>query len=331
MKAVQFQESGLSNLRVVEVERPRPGSHDVLLQVVEAGVNPIDYYVVSSLNVRPMPHVPGAEFAGVVVEVGDHVSDFKPGDRVVVYNRVFDGSCDMCLSSMEHLCRNGGIMSVVTNGGWAEYVAVPGKNLVKIPGIGWETAASLPVSALTAYHALMSAGLRPGNVVVVFGASGNTGQFAVQLAKMMGAEVIAVTGKDWVRELGADYVVAVNEAVGEVGKLTGGRMADVVIDPLGQETWATSIGVVGRRGKWITFGQLTGGEVTLSIPRLYSSEVWVMGSTGGTRKELNELAKLSHKLKVRVDKEYGIDDARSALDRLFSKQRNGRVMLRIGM
>ncbi len=64
MKVVQFQESGLDNLKVVETERPRLGSHDVLLQVMEAGVNPIDYYVVSSINVRPMPHVPGAEFAG---------------------------------------------------------------------------------------------------------------------------------------------------------------------------------------------------------------------------------------------------------------------------
>lgn len=328
MKAVVYDRNGLENIRVVELDKPRPGPHEVLVRVVEAGVNPIDYYEVVSIPVKPIPHIPGTEFAGIVEEVGDGVTLVKPGDRVVVYPRIFDGTCDLCLASMEHLCRNGGIIGVVTNGGWAEYVTLPERNLVKFSGDNWDIAASLPVAALTAYHALKRAGLRAGETLVVFGASGNTGQFAVQLGKIMGARVVAVTGKAWVKELGADYVVSANEARDLVARVTDGKMADVVIDPLGQATWSISLRLVGRGGRWVTFGQLTGGDVSLNISQIYSGEISLVGSTGGTRRELMELVGIMDRLKVRVDKVFSINEAKEALVRLFSRERNGRVMLR---
>jgi len=197
MKALVFDKSGLDNLRVREVPTPLLGPHDVLVKVKLAGVNPIDYAVVQLIPVQPMPHIPGAEVYGEVEDVGEHVKGVKKGDRVVVYNRLFDGSCDICLSGREMVCRNGGIMSVVTNGGFAEYMAVPEKNLVKVD-LPPELSASLPVAALTSYHALKEAEVKPLDYVVVFGASGNTGAFAIQLAKKMGARVIAVSSKPWV-------------------------------------------------------------------------------------------------------------------------------------
>jgi NADPH:quinone reductase and related Zn-dependent oxidoreductases len=111
MRAVVFERNDLNDLRLVELSRPKPGPHEVLIKVVESGVNPVDYYTVTSIRVKPIPHIPGAEFAGIVEEVGEHVTGFEPGDRVVVYGRVFDGTCDLCLASMEHLCRNGGIVA----------------------------------------------------------------------------------------------------------------------------------------------------------------------------------------------------------------------------
>ena len=232
MKALVFDRSGLDNLRVADVQVPELGPHDVLVRVKLAGVNPIDYFVVQSLPVKPMPHIPGAEVYGEVAKVGSHVKGIEVGASVVVYNRVFDGSCDMCLEGREMLCRNGGIMSVVTNGGFAEYMIAPEKNLIMVD-LPPEIAASLPVSALTSYHALREAGVKPMDYVVVFGASGNTGQFAAQLAKKMGARVIAVSSKAWVREF-ADHVVNYGEAQEKVKELTGGRMADVVIKKNGQ-------------------------------------------------------------------------------------------------
>ena len=332
MRAAVFERSGLDNLQVSELPKPKPGPREVLVRVVESGVNPIDYYTVTSLRVKPIPHIPGAEFAGIVEEVGEHVEGFSPGDRVVVYGRVFDGTCDMCLASMEHLCRNGGIVGVVTNGGWAEYATVPSVNLVKLPqNVDWVLAASLPVAALTSYHALRLAGVKPGELVVVMGASGNTGQFAVQLAKLMGATVVAVSRKGWVKELGADYVTTADKVIDLVGQVSEGKMADVVVDPLGKETWSISLRLLGRRGRLVTFGQLTGGDVQLTIGQLYGIEASVIGSTGGTRRELLDLVKMasSGKLKVKVYREYGLGEVQEALKALVSRDRDGRVMLRI--
>ena len=106
-----------------------------MIKVKVAGVNPIDNVAVSGSlpDLRPMPHIPGAEFSGTVDEIGNEVDGLEKGDRVVVYGKVFDGKCDMCLSGLEMICRNGGVVGVITNGGFAEYIVVPQRNVFKIP------------------------------------------------------------------------------------------------------------------------------------------------------------------------------------------------------
>jgi D-arabinose 1-dehydrogenase-like Zn-dependent alcohol dehydrogenase len=99
-----------------------------------AGVNPIYFRAVSGgVDVKPLPHIPGAELSGVVKRIGNHVTNIKECDRDIVYSRVFDGTCDLCLNQSEMLCKNGGIIGVVTNGGFAEYISVPDRNVFKIP------------------------------------------------------------------------------------------------------------------------------------------------------------------------------------------------------
>jgi NADPH:quinone reductase-like Zn-dependent oxidoreductase len=116
-----------------------------------------------------------------------------------------------------------------------------------------------------------------------------------------------------------------------VEKATDGRMADVVVDPLGERTWSVSVSLLGRGGRWVTFGQLTGGEVKIQLSLLYSNQFKLIGSTGGTRRELLELVNIMGKLKVKVDKYYELSEAREALTRLFSTQRNGRIMIKISV
>jgi len=331
LRALLFERFGVENLRVVEVETPRPGPHDVLVRVEAASVNPIDYATVTGAwSARPMPHIPGVEFAGFVEAVGDHVSGLKPGDRVTIYKNLFDGSCDMCLSGQEMFCRAGGTIGVDSNGGYAEYALVPARNAMPVGDrVSWELAASLPIGALTAYHALRLAGVSPGELVVVVGASGNTGMFAVQLAKMMGARVVAITSKQWLRDLGADEVVDVDNAKPVIERITGGSMADVVVDPLGSETMSKSIKLLGINGRIVTFGALTGGELRLSIREIYSKQIRLIGATGGTRKELQDLIKLANegKLKVKVWRKYSLDQGVEALSNLFSRERDGRIMI----
>ena len=111
MKAAIFEKPGLENLKIKhDVEQPKITDHDVLIRVKMAGVNPIDHITVSGTRgIKPLPHIPGAETSGVIEKIGQHVTRLKEGDRVIVYNRVFDGTCDMCLNGDEMLCRNGGL------------------------------------------------------------------------------------------------------------------------------------------------------------------------------------------------------------------------------
>jgi NADPH:quinone reductase-like Zn-dependent oxidoreductase len=337
MKAAVFETPGLENLRVIDnVEEPQINDHDVLIQVKVAGVNPIDHFVASGTlpRVYPLPHIPGAESSGIVEELGNHVnnSEIKKGDRVVVHNKVFDGTCDMCLGGLDMLCRNGGLIGAITNGGFAEYISVPERNVFKIPdNLDWDVAASLPVTSLTPYHALKEASLKLNEYLLVFGASGNTGMIAVQLGKKMGAKIIAVSKDDWIKtEFGADYVISDYDKVAEnVKEITQGKMADVVINSLGVGTWDSSFASVGVNGRWVAFGGLTGADVKLNVQSLYSKQIKLIGSTGGTRKEMQELIDISPKLKVRVWKKYDLENVKEALQALFAKERDGRILLDI--
>jgi NADPH:quinone reductase-like Zn-dependent oxidoreductase len=337
MKAAIFEAPGLENLKVIDnAEEPRISDHDVLIKVKVAGINPIDHIVASGSlpKVDPVPHIPGAESSGIIEELGSHVnnSQLKKGDRVVIHNKVFDGTCDMCLKGLDMLCRNGGLIGAITNGGFAEYISVPERNVFKIPDdLDWDLAASLPVTSLTPYHALNEASLRINEYLLVFGASGNTGMIAVQLGKKMGAKVIAVSKDNWIKsEFGADYIISDYDKVAEnVKEITQGKMADVVLNSLGVETWDSSFASVGINGRWVAFGGLTGADVKLNVQSLYSKQIKLIGSTGGSRKEMQELIDISPKLKVRVWKKFELENVKEALQALFAKERDGRILLNI--
>ncbi len=296
MKAAIFETPGLDNLKVIDnAEDPKIKDHDILIKVKTVGVNPIDHFVVSGMlpKIVPLPHIPGAELSGIVEQVGSHVSDdnIKVGDRVVVHNKVFD-DCDMCLNGLDMICRYGGLIGAITNGGFAEYISVPERNVFKVPDdLNWDVAASLPVTSLTPYYALNKASVKLNEYLLVFGTSGNTGMIAVQLGKKMGAKVIAVSRDDWIKtDFGADYVINdYGKVVDQVKEITQGKMADVVMNSLGVGTWDSSVSSVGINGRWVAFGGLTGADVKLNVQSLYTKQIKLIGSTGGTRKELRDL------------------------------------------
>ena len=335
MKAAIFETPGLENLKVIDnAEEPRISDYDVLIKVKVAGVNPIDHIVASGSlpKVDPVPHIPGAESSGIIEELGSYVnnSQLKKGDRVVVHNKVFDGTCDMCLDGLDMLCRNGGLIGAITNGGFAEYISVPERNVFKIPdNLDWDVAASLPVTSLTPYHALNEASLKINEYLLVFGASGSTGMIAVQLGKKMGAKVIAVSKDDWIKsEFGADHIISDYDKVAEnVKEITQGKMADVVLNSLGVGTWDSSFASIGVNGRWVAFGGLTGADVKLNVQSLYSKQIKLIGSTGGTRKEMQEIIDISPKLKVRIWKKFDLENVKEALQALFAKERDGRILL----
>jgi NADPH:quinone reductase-like Zn-dependent oxidoreductase len=361
VKSAVFEKQGFENLEIKDVQNPEVMDYDVLIKVISAGVNPIDYYVISGyrtieqkkegqkltqkapqtteLPVTPIPHIPGAEFAGIVERTGSRVRSIKKGDRVTIYNRIFDNTCDMCVGGNEMLCRTGGIISVVNNGGFSEYVSISETNVFKIPdNIDWNTAVSLPVSGLTAFHALKEAQLKINDSLLIFGASGNTGMIAVQLGKRMGSKVIAVSTKKWVKdEYGADYLITdYNNVINKVKEITNGKMADIVLNSLGKNTWKDSFSSIGINGRWISFGTMTGNKVELNIQELYSKQLKLIGSNGGNREEFRELIdyiaysnKIDHALKIKVWKRFNLENIEQAFEALIDVKRDGRVILDI--
>jgi NADPH:quinone reductase-like Zn-dependent oxidoreductase len=224
------------------------------------------------------------------------------------------------------------IIGVNTNGGFAEYISASERNVFKIQDdVQWDVAASLATTTLTPYHALRETSLKLNEFLVIFGASGNTRTMAAQFGKKMGARVIAVSKNNWIKtDFGADYVISdYDKVVEQVKDITQGKMADVVLNSLGVNTWENSFSCVGVNGRWVTFGFLTGAEVKLNVQSLYSKQIKLIGSTGSTRKEFREVIDMSRELKVRVWKRFKLEDAKEALQALFAKERDGRILLDI--
>ncbi|EQB69228.1 MAG: alcohol dehydrogenase [Thermoplasmatales archaeon Gpl] len=230
---------------------------------------------------------------------------------------------DICISGREYLCSNGGIYGVVSNGGFAETLLIKEENLYMVPDtISDEVAVSFPIAAMTPYHALKEAGARAGQTLMVYGAAGNTGIFAIQLANMMGLNVFAVSSKAYLDEYGARETFPAE-------KIPEDFKADIVINPLGGELFSKSLTHVQRRGKLITFGVMNGRDTTIDIGRIYTNEISIIGSTGGSRQDMRELIDLAsgRKLKVKTDKIFQFDQLKDALV-YFGKPRDGRVLIR---
>jgi D-arabinose 1-dehydrogenase-like Zn-dependent alcohol dehydrogenase len=322
LKALTFEKNDIEDLKYSEVEKPKIKDNEVLLKVVKAGVTQLDYMTITSMKVNPVPHIPGSEFAGIVEEIGDNVQDIKEGDKVAVYTRTFDSSCKYCKEGLEMLCKSGKRIGIDENGGYAEYVKVVAKNVIKAD-LDWNIMPALSISALASYHALKSANIQRGDIVVVFGSSGNAGIFASQLAEIMGARVIPVSNNE------INGTVRYDNVEEEVKNVSDGEMADIVINPLGSKYWDLGVKVLKQGGKMVFFGTLTGSKVTIDLSQAYLKHLSFIGTVRGTFKEFKELTEICKKCKPLVWKEFPLEEGKEALLSLFSRERKGRILISI--
>jgi alcohol dehydrogenase len=322
MRAALVEKFGVENIKIKEVSTPNKERGFIRVKVKTAGINPIDYNVIAGkilYNLNPMPHIPGSEIFGEVAADSEH---FKRGERVIVYNRIYDGTCDYCVSGKEYLCPSGGIYGVISNGGYAEEISIKEENVIRIPdNMAENVAVSLPIAALTPYHALRKAKARAGQSLLVYGASGNTGLFSLQLGKIMGMETYAVSSKNYLNNYGAKKTFEINHIPEDF-------KADMIINPLGGNLFSDSLNHVETGGSLITFGVQNGRDSTLDLGNIYTREINIIGTTGGSRKDIRDLIKLSetNQLRVNVDKIFPFDQLVEALKH-FAQQRDGRVLL----
>lgn len=339
MKAVRLHAyGGPEVLRYEDVPDPKPRKDQVLVRVRACAMNHLDLWVRKGTTKSPLPHIPGSDIAGEVVEMGEYVSGFKAGQRVLLAPMSFCNQCEHCSAGVQNLCSGFTVLGNGVDGGDCELIAVPPVNVIPIPGsLSFEEAASVPLVFLTAYHMLTGrASLRPGQTVLILGANSGVGIAAIQLAKLFNATVIATAGNEAKIEkamaLGADYVINhyVHKISDEVKKITDRQGVDIVVEHVGAATWDESIKSLKMGGTLVTCGATTGPEAKIDLRFLYSKQFKLLGSYMGTMGELHEVLKLVFrgKLKPIVDRSFRLQDARAAHDYMDRSEMFGKIVLK---
>jgi len=342
MKAVRFhRHGGPEVLQYEEAPDPKPNAEEALVRVKACALNHLDLWARNGLPnvVIPMPHISGSDISGVVEWVPEEETVFKKGDEVIVNPGLGCGRCDRCLSGKDDQCREYTIIGYGLDGGYAELVKVRRTHLIRKPArMGFEEAASFPLVFETAYHMLVTkARTGPGDTVLVLASNSGVGSAAVQIAKLLGASVIATAGDaakaDQARKLGADHVIDhyKQDVLGEVKKLTERRGVDVVVEHVGRATWEGSLKALAKGGRLVTCGATTGAEVTTDLRYIYNRELTIYGSFMAGLGELLEVIKLFEqgRLKTVVDSTYPLEGAADAQARLESSKHFGKIVLKV--
>ncbi len=297
MRGIRLQTHGGAELLVPrELPDPDLGPCDVIVDVRAVGVNHLDLWVRRGVPGHrfPLPLIPGSDVAGQIEAVGAAVTGLSPGDEVIVAPGLGCGACVACLAGADHRCRSYGILGESRDGGYADRLAVPARNIVAKPaGLSFVEAAAIGIPFLTAWHMLVArAELRPGEAVLVQAGGSGVGVAAIQIARLWGAEVIATAGSDAKAEaaarLGARVIDARSDDVaGQVKRLTAGRGVDVIVDHVGTDTWATDLAALAWHGRLVVCGATTGAEAPLNLRQLFFKSWSVLGSTMGSLAEFH--------------------------------------------
>lgn len=320
MKAIQVARVGAPEvLTLVEVPLPDPKSNEALVQIKAAGVNFIDVYFREGRYPAPLPFINGQEAAGIVVAVGPDVTTLRLGDRVSYTGLL---------------------------GSYAEYAAVPADRLVKIPAeLDFEQAAAAMLQGMTAHYLSHSTfPIKTGETALIHAAAGGVGLLLVQMAKRLGARVIATAGSEEKAQLargaGADEVIIYTEQdfETETKRLTGDQGVHVVYDGVGKDTFTRDLNVLRPRGYLVLFGGASG-----AVPPLDLLELTKHGSLFVTRPTLQDYATRREELeqrsnevwqmivrgdlKLRIYKKYPLEDVRQAHHDLEGRKTTGKLLL----
>ncbi len=340
MNAVVFDRTGGPEvLEYREIPEPPLAADEARIAVKACGINHLDLWVRAGLRGLDiaMPHVLGNDVVGVVVEVGAVARNVKVGDRVLVIPTLSCGTCPACLAGDDHLCRDYDVLGRRRNGGYAERVTVPAVNCLPFPeNLSWEQAAAVPLVFLTAWHMLVGrAGLRAGEDVLVIGASSGVGSAAIQIARLLGARVLATASTPEklakAKALGAHEVVshAAPDFAKEVRALTGKKGVEVAFEHVGGHMFEQAVGSLAKNGRLVTCGATIGSTVTLEVNQLFGRHLTLLGSWMGRRAELVEVLKFVRdgRLKPVVDEVLPLREARAAHEKLEARRSFGKIVL----
>lgn len=333
---------GPEHLRLQEVEPPRLTAADqVLIRIQCAALNRLDLFVVSGLPGAPLPlpHILGCDGAGIIEAAGPEAGEFAPGDRVMINPSLWCGHCEWCRQGEQSLCTTFRVLGEHTPGTIAEYVAVPARNLARVPdGMPWAEAAGFSLATLTAWRMLVTrAALKPGEMVLVWGVGGGVSLAAIQIARLVGARVIATSSSDAklavARRLGAEFCFnhASQNVALEVRKVTDRRGVEVVVDNVGEQTWEQSLRCLSRLGRLVTCGATTGPMCVTDVRKLFWYQWNILGSTMGSDAEFRRIVELAGRklLWPVIDSVHPMADAPAAVERLHAAAQTGKIIIEV--
>jgi NADPH:quinone reductase-like Zn-dependent oxidoreductase len=342
MRAMVIHRHGGPEVLTLEREWPRPdaGPGEIVVAVKACALNYLDIFTREGMpgEPTPLPHITGGDVAGVVAEAGPGVDRPAVGDRVLLNPNWGCGRCEYCREGQTTRCLRGHMLGEMDPGGLAEYVRVPATQAIPIPGgYPFDLAACLPVAWGTAWRMTITHGApKPGDVVVVTAAAGGVGLGAVQIAKLVGARVIALASSDEklarLRTHGADETINyVSDAEWDVTvrRLTSKRGADVIIETVGESTWEKSIRALGKGGRLVTSGATSGPIGATDIRYLFRREHRILGSNGWTHNELVRLAEqaFAGRLRPVVDRTLPLERVAEGEIALASREVFGKVII----
>ncbi|HET7752445.1 MAG TPA: zinc-binding dehydrogenase [Anaeromyxobacteraceae bacterium] len=340
MRAIAMRaHGGPEVLRAESLPDPAAGPGQVLVRVRSVALNHLDVWVRRGWEGLKLawPHIPGSDVAGVVEEVGPGVTAVSRGDEVVLNPGLSCGRCRECLLGNDPGCRSYAILGEHVSGGYAELVAVPAVNVVPKPrNLSFDEAAAVPLVFLTAWHAIVvRANVRPGETVLVHAAGSGVGSAAVQIARLLGATVVATAGTDEkcrrALELGAQHAVNYEavDFVQEVKKLTARRGVDVVFEHVGKKTWEKSLLALASGGRLVTVGATTGHDPPTDLRHVFYRRLSILGSTMGAKGELFDVLRFLSEGKLRpvVDRVLPLSEAAAAQELLSSRAQFGKIVL----
>ncbi len=342
MKAAVFYDCGdASQIRIAEVPGPQIRAGQALLRVHASAFNHLELWSLhgpADESYR-FPMWTGSDIAGMIERLSPDASGWSAGEAVVVNPSLSCGKCPHCLEGEVSQCDDYDILGSNGDGGNAEYVAVNADKLMRMPaGFDFVTAAAAPLAYQTAWRALVRRGkVQKGEDVLVLGASGGVAVAAVQISKILGARVFAVTSSgekmEKVRQIGADF--AVNRNAGdpfeEVRRLTNGRGVDVVIENVGALTWGESQRILRKGGRIVTYGRTTGREATTNLSLLFWNEQIHIGSTMGSLDDFREVMEnvFNGTITPVIDSVYPLERAGEAYARFERGEQFGKIVLKV--